>query len=145
MEPFLIMTIKCIVGVLGPVSATVAVGCAAVTDGTGTEALAEAKSARDEHAVPVLVAYNIPFRDCAQFSAGGATTMDEYMAWVDGLAAGMGHNETIVILEPDGLGIIPWYNPFVSRETWLSDPDELEWCRRPRRIRRPPRWIVSRC
>ena len=24
--------------------------------------------------VPVLVAYNVPFRDCAQFSAGGATT-----------------------------------------------------------------------
>ena len=28
--------------------------------------------------VPVLVAYNIPFRDCAQFSAGGATTPAEY-------------------------------------------------------------------
>ena len=28
--------------------------------------------------MPVLVAYNIPFRDCAQYSAGGATTAAEY-------------------------------------------------------------------
>ncbi|UCG26198.1 MAG: glycoside hydrolase family 6 protein, partial [Chloroflexota bacterium] len=40
--------------------------------------------------VPVLVAYNIPFRDCAQFSAGGATTVEEYVAWIDGFAAGIG-------------------------------------------------------
>ena len=31
---------------------------------------------------PVLVAYNIPFRDCAQFSAGGATNATEYAAWI---------------------------------------------------------------
>ena len=36
--------------------------------------------------IPVLVAYNIPFRDCAQFSAGGATTVEEYEAWIDGFA-----------------------------------------------------------
>src|SRR5512140_1883955 len=29
--------------------------------------------AADKGTVPVLVAYNIPFRDCAQYSAGGAT------------------------------------------------------------------------
>ena len=40
--------------------------------------------------VPVLVAYNITFRDCAQFSAGGATTVQEYMDWIDGFAAGIG-------------------------------------------------------
>ena len=30
-----------------------------------------------KRSVPVLVAYNIPFRDCAQFSAGGAPTPAE--------------------------------------------------------------------
>ncbi|MBE2225102.1 MAG: glycoside hydrolase family 6 protein, partial [Anaerolineae bacterium] len=50
------------------------------------------------HSVPVLVAYNIPFRDCAQFSAGGATTVEEYKAWIDGFARGIGHKEAIVIL-----------------------------------------------
>ena len=73
--------------------------------------------------VPVLVAYNIPFRDCAQFSAGGATTVAEYKAWIDGFAAGIGKRKAIVILEPDGLGIIPWYNPYGS-----VDGDTLEWC-----------------
>ena len=74
---------------------------------------------RADDKVPVLVAYNIPFRDCAQFSAGGATTMAEYTAWIDGFAAGIGDAEAVVILEPDGLGIIPWY-------TTINN--ELEWC-----------------
>lgn len=87
--------------------------------------------ARHEHAVPVLVAYNIPFRDCAQFSAGGATTMAEYMDWIDGFAAGIGERQAVVILEPDGLGIIPFYNPFADRDTWLADPNVLEWCQPP--------------
>jgi endoglucanase len=59
--------------------------------------------------VPVLVAYNIPFRDCQGFSAGGATNTSDYLAWIDGLARGIGHREAIVILEPDALGIIPFH------------------------------------
>lgn len=77
--------------------------------------------------VPVLVAYNIPFRDCAQFSAGGATSVAEYKAWIDGFAAGIGNRKAVVILEPDGLGIIPWYNPFADRDTWVTNPN-YEWC-----------------
>ncbi len=80
--------------------------------------------AEKQGAVPVLVAYNIPFRDCAQFSAGGATTVEEYTAWIDGFAAGIDDHEAIVILEPDGLGIIPWYNPYGSAD----GSDALEWC-----------------
>lgn len=74
--------------------------------------------------IPVLVAYNIPFRDCAQFSAGGATTQAEYEAWVDAFAAGIGHRRAIVIVEPDGLGIIPWYDPYGSAD----GSNALEWC-----------------
>jgi endoglucanase len=74
--------------------------------------------------VPVLVAYNIPFRDCAQFSAGGATTRAEYEAWIDAFAAGIGDRRAIVILEPDGLGIIPWYDPYGSAD----GSSTLEWC-----------------
>ena len=57
--------------------------------------------------VPVLVAYNVPGRDCAQYSAGGATTGDAYKAWIDGFAAGLDSREVIVILEPDGLALLP--------------------------------------
>ncbi|WP_447761226.1 glycoside hydrolase family 6 protein [Sphingopyxis panaciterrae] len=59
--------------------------------------------------VPVLVAYNIPYRDCALYSAGGAADGSAYLAWIRGFAAGIGDREAIVILEPDGLGIIPWH------------------------------------
>lgn len=83
--------------------------------------------AADEGQVPVLVAYNIPFRDCAQYSAGGATSVAEYEAWIDGFAAGIGDGKALVILEPDSLGIIPWYNPFGDRDNWVSNPN-YEWC-----------------
>jgi endoglucanase len=69
---------------------------------------------------PVLVAYNIPFRDCAQFSAGGATNAADYAAWIDGFAKGIGDQPAIVILEPDSLGIIPFFTPY-----YAAGP---EWC-----------------
>ena len=60
-----------------------------------------------EGAVPVLVAYDIPGRDCAQYSAGGALDEAGYESWIDGLAAGIGHGRAVVILEPDALGNLP--------------------------------------
>ena len=77
--------------------------------------------------MPVLVAYNIPFRDCAQYSAGGATSLAEYEAWIDALAAGIGDRDAVVLLEPDGLGIIPWYTTINGDQEWCrpaeADPD----------------------
>jgi endoglucanase len=78
------------------------------------------KEAALEKRVPVLVAYNLPFRDCAQYSAGGATDTAAYQAWIDGFAKGLGAAKAVVILEPDGLGIIP-YNTTIYGVT--------EWCR----------------
>jgi endoglucanase len=60
-----------------------------------------------ERAVPVLVAYDIPGRDCAQYSAGGALNESAYEAWIDGFARGIGNSKAVVILEPDALGNMP--------------------------------------
>jgi endoglucanase len=60
-----------------------------------------------ERAVPVLVAYDIPGRDCAQFSAGGALNQADYQAWINSFAAGVGNGRAVVILEPDALGNLP--------------------------------------
>ena len=60
-----------------------------------------------QHAVAVLVAYNIPGRDCGGLSAGGALTTADYQAWIDGFSAGIGRHKAVVILEPDALGLIP--------------------------------------
>jgi endoglucanase len=55
--------------------------------------------------VPVLVAYQIPNRDCGGASAGGAPDLASYDAWVKKFAAGLGSGEVIVILEPDSVAL----------------------------------------
>ncbi|MEO6715132.1 MAG: glycoside hydrolase family 6 protein [Mycobacteriales bacterium] len=82
--------------------------------------------ATDKGTVPVLVLYNIPFRDCAQYSAGGATTMAEYNAWIDGIVRGIGNRKAVIAVEPDGLGIIPFY---VSLDEQTKTDPQTEWCR----------------
>ena len=64
-------------------------------------------AAAQQQAVPVLVAYDIPGRDCAQYSSGGALDEAAYEAWISAFAAGIGHRQAIVILEPDALGNLP--------------------------------------
>jgi endoglucanase len=77
-------------------------------------------AAAGQHGVPVLVAYDVPFRDCGQYSAGGALNTADYLAWIDGFARGIGSSRAVVLLEPDGLGIIP-YNTDIN--------GNAEWCR----------------
>jgi endoglucanase len=52
---------------------------------------------------PVLVLYNLPGRDCGQFSAGGAASPEAYRAWVGAVAAGLGRARAVVVLEPDAV------------------------------------------
>lgn len=54
----------------------------------------------------LLVAYNIPDRDCGQYSAGGAKDSGSYVEWIKGLAAGIGARRAVVVLEPDALGLL---------------------------------------
>lgn len=75
--------------------------------------------------MPVIVAYNLPFRDCAQYSSGGALDTAAYKAWIDGFAAGIGDRPATVILEPDGLGIIPHYTTLDGNTEWCQ-PAELD-------------------
>ena len=72
------------------------------------------------HKVPVLVAYNTPFRDCAQYSAGGATDSAAYHSWIKGFANGIGKAKAIVILEPDSLGIIPYNTTIYGQSDWCK-------------------------
>jgi endoglucanase len=56
-------------------------------------------------AVPVLVAYDLPGRDCGGYSAGGAPTPAAYRAWLrHDLIGGIGGHRAAVIVEPDALG-----------------------------------------
>jgi endoglucanase len=51
----------------------------------------------------LLVLYNIPHRDCGQYSQGGAADGNAYRTWIDGVAAGIGDRSATVILEPDAV------------------------------------------
>jgi endoglucanase len=73
-----------------------------------------------QHAVPVLVAYNLPFRDCAQYSAGGAVDTEAYLQWIAAFAAGIGNRPAVVILEPDSLGIIPNNTDINGNKEWCQ-------------------------
>lgn len=56
---------------------------------------------RRASALPVLVAYNIPNRDCGSHSAGGAGNGAAYRKWIRGFAQGLAGQRSTVILEPD--------------------------------------------
>src|SRR5262249_54046301 len=65
------------------------------------------RDAGGRHAVPVVVPYYIPLRDCSQYSAGGAQSDADYQTWIAALAQGLGNSKAVVILEPDGLALLP--------------------------------------
>jgi endoglucanase len=98
-----------------------------ITSGTPAQAKAEAarvtQAATSDGAVPTIVVYDVPQRDCAQYSAGGAKDTADYEAFVDGVAAGIGGRKAIVILEPDGLGIIPWNTDINGTKEWCQPAD----------------------
>ncbi len=57
-------------------------------------------------ALPVLVVYNIPHRDCGLHSKGGSRGADDYRRWMVELARGIKGRPAVVILEPDGIASI---------------------------------------
>jgi endoglucanase len=76
-------------------------------------------NAAQENSVPVLVPYNILHRDCGHYSAGGVNSARAYKEWIDAFASGIGDHRAIIILEPDSLGIIPFY---------IDINGEVDWC-----------------
>lgn len=64
-------------------------------------------SANAANAIPQIVLYNIPLRDCTGPGPVGKARSDAYRAWIDEVRAGMGMTKAIVIIEPDALAHIP--------------------------------------
>ena len=60
-----------------------------------------------ERAEPVFVVYDIPGRDCSQYSAGGALDTAAYEAWVAAVAHAVGTAHAVMLVEPDSLGNMP--------------------------------------
>ncbi|MCF6525982.1 glycoside hydrolase family 6 protein [Streptomyces sp. JJ36] len=66
-----------------------------------TRRLTRAAERADRRAL--LVLYNLPHRDCGQYSQGGAPDGDAYRAWVDAVVRGIGDRAATVVVEPDAL------------------------------------------
>lgn len=77
--------------------------------------MAHSRSAR---ATPVLVAYNIPHRDCGSHSSGGEADGVRYRRWIREFAAGLGKRRAVVILEPDALASADCLDPETRRERY---------------------------
>jgi len=80
-----------------------------------------------ERSVPVLVAFNIPGRDC---SSGGAIDESAYDNWISAFARGIGSSRAVVILEPEALVNLPSdcakNNPSLTLQTYpFTDAQRL--------------------
>lgn len=60
------------------------------------------REARQQDALPVLVAYYVPRRGCTA-KGGGAPSRAAYLHWVHDLAAAVRGTKTVVVLEPDAV------------------------------------------
>ncbi len=70
--------------------------------------------------LPVLVAYNIPGRDCGSHSGGGAGSPDAYRAWISAFAAGLNGRPALVLIEPDALAQLDCLPDDATRQTRLD-------------------------
>ncbi|HAT03511.1 MAG TPA: hypothetical protein DCS29_01900 [Candidatus Magasanikbacteria bacterium] len=62
-------------------------------------------AAASANATPVLIAYNIPQRDCGGYSAGGSNDPQVYRQWIADMARGIGNRSAMVVLEPDSVAL----------------------------------------
>ncbi|EME64355.1 endoglucanase [Amycolatopsis decaplanina DSM 44594] len=69
--------------------------------------------------LPILVAYNIPGRDCGGHSGGGAGSPEAYRTWISNFADGIGGKPAVVVIEPDALAQVDCL-PTGERQTRLD-------------------------
>ncbi len=77
--------------------------------------------------LPVVVAYNIPGRDCGSYSAGGASTSNSYLTWMRNFTDGIGNKPALVLLEPDAIPGMDCLNAAdkVDRLSLISDSVDM--------------------
>jgi endoglucanase len=56
--------------------------------------------------IPLFIAYNLPKRDCGNYSAGGSEKGEAYKKWISAFAHGIGDRRAAVVVEPDALGLL---------------------------------------
>lgn len=72
---------------------------------------ARVKAADSRKKIATLVMYNIPYRDCGDYSANAVTTATAYKTWVNKFVAGLGKSKQIVVIEPDASSLTDCLTP----------------------------------
>jgi len=72
--------------------------------------------ANGRKSVASLVMYNIPHRDCGDYSKNSVSSAQVYKTWVDRFIAGLGKSREIIIIEPDALALTTCLTPAQSAE-----------------------------
>jgi endoglucanase len=75
-------------------------------DSINEELTKHLKASKVSGGIAALVVYNIPHRDCNQFSRGGSADLESYQRFIDRLATTIGGSKTALIIEPDALASI---------------------------------------
>ncbi|GIJ64058.1 glycoside hydrolase family 6 protein [Virgisporangium aurantiacum] len=88
--------------------------------------------------VPVLVAYNVPNRDCGGASGGGAADAAAYRVWISAFAAGIGDRPAVVVLEPDGVAQL---SCLPDEQTRQQRRELLTYAAQQLRTRAPRAWV----
>jgi endoglucanase len=73
------------------------------SEGVGSQVQSLTTAAKAAGRSALLVAYDIPGRDCGSFSAGGASSPAVYRGWINQIASGISSRTATVILEPDAV------------------------------------------
>jgi endoglucanase len=89
------------------------------TGGTATQSQADINTATQHNLaiilaaaaaakqVPVFVIYDVPGRDCSQYSAGGAQSDAAYQSYINAFAQTLGSSKAVLVIEPDALSNLP--------------------------------------
>jgi len=83
----------------------------------GAEVDRYVSAAAQAGALPVLVPYHLPNRDCGLYSRGGAEDPQAYRDWAAAFAEAIGERPAVVVVEPDSLPQL---------DTCLSEPDQAQ-------------------
>ncbi|SHN45487.1 endoglucanase [Cryptosporangium aurantiacum] len=71
--------------------------------GTTQEVATLVADAKKAGQTAVMTIYNVPHRDCGQYSSGGAADAASYKAYIDEIATGLNGHDGVIILEPDAI------------------------------------------
>jgi endoglucanase len=78
-------------------------------------------------AIPIVVPYYRPYRDCTTSLRSGTKDAAAYRAWIDGFGRGIGNERAVVIYEPSSSVTIPHSTFLDGTKGYCNPTDQDGW------------------